>query len=355
MITIYYGGIKLMSIYESIDFQFEAISLLNKEIQNKDEDNQKFDNYLSYGLDTKVINELFENYNRFKESVLSEVGEISCVNQVYFEKLSRNELPFFTNFYNFYKYQDDKSFPVCLDKFFQLYLEEETNEQIEEINLSIFISKLKELNLPNKHQLLLINFYNDGEVIFQELMEEVNRVAHVIASKFDIIKDDIDKFYKKLKQMSNLTEQINNLLGSTLFLDDDYSLHIMIFSYNQMTINNYDNARYHVYLGYLLFKIMEIKETNIYEEKHLLNMLKAISDPTRFKILKLLKEKNMYNQEIAKEIGLTTATLTHHLEVLLNEGIIGVEINQEDKRRIYYYVRPKALKIITSTMERILL
>lgn len=354
MLIHMFGGVKLMPTYENIDFKFEAISLMNKVIQNKNDDEKIFENYLSYGLDSKVVNELFQNYNQFKESVLSEVGEITSKEQVYFEKLSKNELPFLISFYNFYKYQDDKSFPACLDNFFQLYLEELINEQVKEINLSILISKLKEFDLPDRNQLLLINFYNDGEKIFQELMEEVNQVARVIESKYDIIKDDIEKFIEKLKQMPDITNQINNLLGGSLLLNDDYSLHIMIFSYNQMTINNYDNAGYHVYLGYLLFKMMELKETNVYEEKRLLNMLKAISDPTRFKILKLLKEKNMYNQEIAKEIGLTTATLAHHLDILLNEGIIGVEISQEDKRRIYYSLRPKALKIITSTLERIL-
>ena len=50
--------------------------------------------------------------------------------------------------------------------------------------------------------------------------------------------------------------------------------------------------------------------------------LKALSDPVRREILNLLKEKKLTAGEIVSKFDLTDATISHHLSVLKNAGLI---------------------------------
>lgn len=50
--------------------------------------------------------------------------------------------------------------------------------------------------------------------------------------------------------------------------------------------------------------------------------LKALSDPVRRKILDMLKEKPLPAGEIAAAFDLADASISHHLSVLKNAGLI---------------------------------
>lgn len=51
-------------------------------------------------------------------------------------------------------------------------------------------------------------------------------------------------------------------------------------------------------------------------------MFKALSDPNRRKILKLLREKDMSVSEMLKHFAFTQASLSHHLDVLKRADLV---------------------------------
>ena len=53
-----------------------------------------------------------------------------------------------------------------------------------------------------------------------------------------------------------------------------------------------------------------------------LNVLKAISDETRMKILTLLLKHNYCVRALARNLGLTEATISQHLKVLREAGLL---------------------------------
>jgi ArsR family transcriptional regulator len=63
------------------------------------------------------------------------------------------------------------------------------------------------------------------------------------------------------------------------------------------------------------------------------NTFKALSDPTRREILNLLKEKNMTAGELAEKFDMTNATMSYHLQILVDAGLIFFE--KEKNFRIY--------------------
>lgn len=60
---------------------------------------------------------------------------------------------------------------------------------------------------------------------------------------------------------------------------------------------------------------------------------KALSDPTRREILNLLKGNSLPAGEIAEHFNMTGATISHHLSVLKNAGLV---CDRHEGKYIYY-------------------
>ena len=72
--------------------------------------------------------------------------------------------------------------------------------------------------------------------------------------------------------------------------------------------------------------------------------IKALSDPTRRRILELLKKGPMPAGELGKEFDMTGATMSHHLSILKKAGLV-----QDQKKGTFVYY-----EINTSVMEDLL-
>lgn len=72
--------------------------------------------------------------------------------------------------------------------------------------------------------------------------------------------------------------------------------------------------------------------------------MKALSDPTRRRVLELLKKGPMSAGDLGKEFDMTGATMSHHLAILKKAGLVHVE----KKGTFLYY------EINTTVMEDLL-
>lgn len=63
------------------------------------------------------------------------------------------------------------------------------------------------------------------------------------------------------------------------------------------------------------------------------NVFKALSDPTRRKILELLKDQPLNAGEIAEYFNITKPSISHHLSILKNSHLI---IDERQGQNIVY-------------------
>ncbi|MGM9950089.1 MAG: ArsR/SmtB family transcription factor [Lysinibacillus sp.] len=75
--------------------------------------------------------------------------------------------------------------------------------------------------------------------------------------------------------------------------------------------------------------------------------LKALADPNRLLILRLLSVKKEYGAKLAEYIGLTTATISHHLDILKKAGLV----KEEKIGTIKYFAVDK--EQVTEMMQRL--
>ncbi|WFR56554.1 metalloregulator ArsR/SmtB family transcription factor [Anaerocolumna sp. AGMB13025] len=77
------------------------------------------------------------------------------------------------------------------------------------------------------------------------------------------------------------------------------------------------------------------------------NQLKAISDPTRYKIITLLLERHYCVRVISKKIGISESAVSQHMQLLRDADIIyGKKLGYH----MHYIVKTDTLKLIETTI-----
>jgi DNA-binding transcriptional ArsR family regulator len=69
----------------------------------------------------------------------------------------------------------------------------------------------------------------------------------------------------------------------------------------------------------------------------------ALADPSRLQIVQLLVERPRYGQELAAALGMSGATISHHLDALGKAGVLGVE---RRGHRTYFVLDHTALRAL---------
>jgi hypothetical protein len=73
----------------------------------------------------------------------------------------------------------------------------------------------------------------------------------------------------------------------------------------------------------------------------LVSFYKTIGDPTRLKIIMLLKEGPLHGLAIAGKLGLTAPTISHHLTKLRDINLV---YSRREKNSMYYHLNKKVIQ-----------
>jgi len=84
----------------------------------------------------------------------------------------------------------------------------------------------------------------------------------------------------------------------------------------------------------------------------LLHALKALSDPTRLRILRLVSEKPMGAAELARALRLRTPTMLHHIHALRLSGLIRIRLpDAGGKEKARFSLRPQAIREVMESLD----
>src|SRR6266581_2094863 len=81
----------------------------------------------------------------------------------------------------------------------------------------------------------------------------------------------------------------------------------------------------------------------------LASILKAVSDPSRLRILGLLAERPRTGEELSDLVGVRPPTVSHHLKRLADAGLVSAVPEQYYR---VYSLRPEALREIARSLDR---
>jgi len=106
------------------------------------------------------------------------------------------------------------------------------------------------------------------------------------------------------------------------------------------------------YAGYYFQEVLQFVLRSTQPIEDIAPVLKLLGDSSKFEILKFLKQAPNYNLEIAKHLGLTPATASHHMSGLFLNGLVTVE---KINKKMYYAISEDKVREILASLEATLL
>lgn len=193
------------------------------------------------------------------------------------------------------------------------------------------------------------------ELLLNKLKEVVSNVNEVLEPSFDKYKTLVNEGTALIEEMmkeKNITDVFDDIDIPVSVIDNN-NVEVYPTFILPNTVSFYDiNGSLVIRFGTGILKVNEFKMQGLTVNRNkLLEVLKALSDDTKFQILELLKKHKMYGQEIAKELGLATSTISYHLNVLVNLHIVNLI---KDGKKIYYIINNKQLTSYLNEIEEYL-
>ncbi len=181
-------------------------------------------------------------------------------------------------------------------------------------------------------------------------------ISHII----EIINSNVDAYQKAVSEVTNPLDKLLNQYsvmttnyGDKRFYDIKANIAqssvvypTLIFPVTQMLFEK------SCYYGLLSEKVIKNGKIRQNSKNLLLLKLKALSDSSKLEIISSLKVSPKYNLEIAQQLGLTAATMSHHMNVLLNCSLVGVE---KKDGKVYYHLERENLQDLIKELEETLL
>ena len=89
------------------------------------------------------------------------------------------------------------------------------------------------------------------------------------------------------------------------------------------------------------------------DDPELASLLRALADPARLRVVELLSDAPRRAGELADDLGLPPPTMSKHLRMLLEAGIVVDERRHEDARVRIFRLRPESVVAVQAWLDQI--
>ncbi len=235
----------------------------------------------------------------------------------------------------------------------------------EAISIMTILQYLMQMDLPIeerwKIQDILVNRDNHLERLNAILQETVCLVMRYEKKLQQIVREYYNYWEEKL-QGENLPNRLCELVGMQL-IDDTYGwvlepciLNPKFFSM-EASIGDDNKALKPTIcrLGVLFGNTFTLEKAFVsvatWNEDDFLKALKLLSDKSKLDLLQMVKDTPAYGNEIAKHLGLKTATVSYHTSALIEAGLLSID---KVENKVYYRANKDAVKkVLEYWMERL--
>lgn len=306
----------------------EAKELLEK---NKD--------MVSYFVKTK-----YEHRSSFFQSMILELINGSNVDKVDLEHLvvyhTKEELEEFIHFsmIEVMKVYEVKNAEKDL---------ESIRKQYDFSNIEGIMNVLSVLDLEDMERWHILNIYNNPESFYSQLKSFLEGLVVILKRCFSTIKKDYYNQLQKIKETKYYNTLLEGKYGILVKTETEKmcDIYLTIFGYNSLRYISEENINICL-VGMFFEQIITWEEQYSFLEGQMIATLKALADMNRIKIIKLLAEKPRYLQELARELKLTPATVSHHIDVLYQGRLIQYVIDKQNGKKVFYENKRDTLKKI---------
>ncbi|MGZ9583522.1 ArsR/SmtB family transcription factor [Paenibacillus marinisediminis] len=216
---------------------------------------------------------------------------------------------------------------------------------------------IESLELEAQDKWLCMLIYQNFERYLKELLAILEQAIMLYEQKLSALQPMLSEFYTTYHKIAQHNPE--SLLQENFHIKLGPIEHIYVIPYimgcNMLTSMNPEGQEEsdtdYLFLG-VLFEHLAASVEHVVSDEKLCKMLKSLSDTSKFAILKSIRNNSAYGQELAERLNLTTATISHHMNSLINSGFITIE---KQANRIYYQMDMHRVKQFIEQLQTSLL
>lgn len=320
-------------IINPVDLAWEACAYLEIKTQlilnNEQVDPRSFIKRYAekYGCDLSEFNDIFENTIKLYDTIDDEIT------------ISKEDLKFY--------FSKEKEDILSVSKIILLYqnigapLAGSLYASFTDIEPDVPVNSLEDLiDLLNKSSLdetdkwRCVDLYSHFDLYKDKLFILIDPVLKKLQKNQSLI-DSIEYDWKKRFKLDEDPNHVIYYLAQSAIVLDSKAFYVTmsIFNFNSISISQGNvDGNYRVVYGSAIYELQSLAKRSVSSDI-LIGQLKGISDANRLQILFTLKDRSLCGQEIAEMLSLTAATVSHHMNALINLHLINIE---KKGNRLYY-------------------
>lgn len=239
---------------------------------------------------------------------------------------------------------EDRQWPLFFTITLSNFLMEDAGEEFtkgQALPKDELVSRLIRSDLPDtlKYRFMILMENPNGLIkhLFK-MFEDVNEEWLKHQKAFDALaKRNLAKYESMTDQeLIAFVEKTINI--TSIPRNQSISIAPSVFNYNALSFVDWPWYQTEApstiwYLGVKLFDIFDKINSTSDQKQRLTTALKVLSDQSKLEILMLCKQNPQYGVNLAKQLKLTTATVSYHLNALVNLGYLSLNM---EGNRIYY-------------------
>ncbi len=220
-------------------------------------------------------------------------------------------------------------------------------------NYGDFLTILDSSELESEIKLEILFGCFNYEKMLVALLEAIELVAAeiepLLADFYDLTEATIGEFEMRKDFFYDYVKEATGIVIAATNCDEIYVYPSVLLRGFSVDVSSSDPAALIVIIDFRIIEIVKMSE--ILRASSGIEALRTLVEKTKFEIISAIAKKPMYGSEIAELLGLTSATVSHHVNDLLRNNLIAVDVQ---KRRAYYSPNRLGIKKAIEPIERLI-
>ncbi|MEG2159470.1 MAG: ArsR family transcriptional regulator, partial [Clostridia bacterium] len=222
--------------------------------------------------------------------------------------------------YNFISSTTEEEVSSCSDTVLTRYLANFVASNEPFIDRADLINKLNFGKYPSSIKRKCIDIYDEREELLEEIKSLGKRLKVIVSLHLDLLQNEIENTVALFSTGDILQKGLHNFLDTNILTDDSvFEVYPLVSGFNGVEVAIMQKKAGRICIGVWTEELFTEKTIDKTDTLRIARMLKAISDVSRIQIIKLLAKSPTYLQKLSEVLSLTPATVSHHLQMLLNE------------------------------------